>query len=298
MTGFPSNGPWAAIRADLDRPGRRLAAVAIGYVGTTAPHVMPLRAGDVLICDASRPAIRQGLTSASALARYRRKGVEIFSLPGLHAKVVAFPTSAWVGSANASLNSANNLVEASVRVTGEQARKVRRWVESLATGDRSLSTADITGLRRITVAARRSGPQREERVVELPRTLQSLIFVETGEALTRDEVKTVQEDRQNYERIDPERPSRLDYIFLYGPTRIREGHWVIDVRNNHPRRPALVTRVSRRRGASIVWMDRVTTTTRPTIAELRDACPRLEPDFGELKTANASTIRRVLDFYR
>lgn len=67
--------------------GPRCAAIA--HLGQDAPTLLPLRAGDVLIVDASRAAVRAHLTSPAALAYYVDAGVRVLSSPNLHADVIA-----------------------------------------------------------------------------------------------------------------------------------------------------------------------------------------------------------------
>ena len=139
MNEFIGTSPWVAITKDVARKRRGPVVAAISYVGAKASEVLPLRKGDFLICDASQRAIKQGVTSAKTLAAYLRKGVQIFSHEGLHSKVVATENFAWVGSANASGNSRDNLTEASVRIEGPVGRSSFKWALSLATEDAKLS---------------------------------------------------------------------------------------------------------------------------------------------------------------
>ena len=59
--------------ATLRGPGPR--RVAIAYLDHTAPDLLPLRAGDQLIVNAARPAIRAHATSPTALAHFLENGV-------------------------------------------------------------------------------------------------------------------------------------------------------------------------------------------------------------------------------
>ncbi|UTT51075.1 MULTISPECIES: hypothetical protein [Rhodococcus] len=52
--------PWPHITAVLHRPGPR--RVAFVYLDHTAPHLLPLRAGDQLIVNAARAAVRAHVT--------------------------------------------------------------------------------------------------------------------------------------------------------------------------------------------------------------------------------------------
>ena len=73
--------------------------IAISYV--TTDHI-GLRAGDVLITDASEKAIRTNQTDAKLLRELHGNGVTIHSHKGLHSKVLLLGRHAIVGSANMS----------------------------------------------------------------------------------------------------------------------------------------------------------------------------------------------------
>lgn len=90
--------------------------VAVAYIGRDAPSLLPLQKDSILICDFSRSAVERGLTHPDALRAYLDAGVEIHSWVNLHAKVFSFGDVAYVGSCNASANSANVLTEAAVRI--------------------------------------------------------------------------------------------------------------------------------------------------------------------------------------
>jgi phosphatidylserine/phosphatidylglycerophosphate/cardiolipin synthase-like enzyme len=90
--------------------GPILAAVA--YVSDT--DGLSLSKGDLLICDASEKSALAGATRRDALQKFFSKGVRIWSVPYLHAKVVIAGDTAIVGSANWSANSEANLIEASI----------------------------------------------------------------------------------------------------------------------------------------------------------------------------------------
>ena len=87
---------------DLAR-GREASAesrkAAVAYV---TKDLVGLRAGDVLITDASTRAIRSGQTDAPLLKKMHENGVTIYSHEGLHSKVILLGRYAVVGSANMS----------------------------------------------------------------------------------------------------------------------------------------------------------------------------------------------------
>src|SRR5881394_1776589 len=85
--------------------------VAIAYVTSVN---LQLKKGDVLICNASESAIKNGETSAKTLEDYLNKGVEIYTHSTLHCKIFLSNDYLVLGSANLSNNSAERLVESAV----------------------------------------------------------------------------------------------------------------------------------------------------------------------------------------
>lgn len=98
---------WRQVQAHSKAAKRRLAAVA--YVSTDSR--LGFGRNDVLICDASDRAVREGLTSARLLQSLHKKGVEILTRPDLHAKVAVLGRHALIGSCNFSVSSAEVLTE-------------------------------------------------------------------------------------------------------------------------------------------------------------------------------------------
>jgi PLD-like domain len=105
-----SDDLWPSI-AGLSRNHQRLLA-AISYV-TTADY-LDFREGDVLVCDASDPAIKAGMTSAKTLRRFFEQGADIYSAAGLHAKTLVSDDIAVIGSANLSENAGTKTMEAAL----------------------------------------------------------------------------------------------------------------------------------------------------------------------------------------
>lgn len=272
----------------------------MGYVGAGASDVMPLRKGDMLVCDASPAAIKRRLTSTKALRQYDRMGVSVFSLAGLHAKVIATKSFAWVGSTNASDNSRDNLIEASVRVEGARARAVLDWALSQAVDDRALTTDDIRDLARLPLDPLRSGPRKT--VIppprHLPTHLSRLVFFEVATAGVREE-RIAERSRGSAKAAAKASglPSSLGWLYWDEPTKARAGDWVIQISNGHVRRPAQVVRVSREGQARVLWLSYVKAPRTPKVAELRAAFTGLEPDFGELALGRAELVLKVLRLF-
>jgi hypothetical protein len=108
MNELLSDNLWAVIKQLGKKASSRRAAVA--YV--TSEEFVKFTDGDVLVTDASDHAIAMGQTDAQVLAKAFKRGAELYSLPGLHTKVLLLGGSAVIGSANLSDSSATNLVEA------------------------------------------------------------------------------------------------------------------------------------------------------------------------------------------
>ncbi|MGH8920946.1 MAG: phospholipase D family protein, partial [Actinomycetes bacterium] len=128
-TTFHAPSPWPHITRAIRTRGARHAA--IGYLGQDAPDLLPLRAGDVLVVNASRAAVKAHATSPAALAHYLNKGVRVLSCPTLHAKVIVTARRAVIGSANASENS--TLSGDAVVITDDPdiIASVRRFIDGL-----------------------------------------------------------------------------------------------------------------------------------------------------------------------
>ena len=152
--------------------------VAIAYVGADAAKIMPLRRGDVLVCNASDAAIKQGSTSARALETFFKRGVQIFNEPRLHGKVVIFPKRVFVGSANVSTRSRDVLYEAVVETTdpktiGSSLKFVHRLAQRISRIDRN----DIKRLRALPVKKTPAPPPVLRSVLEIPKQVPLLKIV-------------------------------------------------------------------------------------------------------------------------
>jgi hypothetical protein len=112
---FLAEGIWKEITAAVKRR-RGKAFVAVPYFGQAGSRLLPLRKGDMLVVNASEAAVRSGQTYPDGLRRLLNRGVQIYSLDNLHAKVYVLGSVAFIGSANASSRSSEGLEEAVVQV--------------------------------------------------------------------------------------------------------------------------------------------------------------------------------------
>ncbi len=133
MNQLITNGGWKKITAAASSATEPSFA-AVAYFGSKGDKLLPLREGSKLVVDASLGAVTTGITDPKALRRLHNEGVEVFSMPLLHAKAFAFDSVGFVGSSNASANSASRLIEANVAVVDAKTLKgIRNFVRSLST---------------------------------------------------------------------------------------------------------------------------------------------------------------------
>lgn len=110
---------------------KRPCFVAVAYFGKGASKLLPLKPESHLVVDASDAAVKSGQTDPQELRVMLKRGVNVFSYRMLHAKVFAFDQVGFIGSANASANSAANLREAIWAVPNRHLSKIRQFVGQL-----------------------------------------------------------------------------------------------------------------------------------------------------------------------
>jgi hypothetical protein len=299
MNEFVGTSPWTAITKDVARKRREPIVAAISYVGVKASEVLPLRKGDFLICDASERAIKQGITSAKALAAYLRLGVRVFSNEGLHSKVVATESFAWVGSANASGNSRGRLTEASVRIEGPACREAYRWAESLATEDTELSKQDVRLLAKLPVSwqARGGEPGRVSKSVNLPNGLSRLVILELDFGGSAAAEKAAEKQRAEVKKSLSVQSSQLNWFENKRPLPIKEGEWFIPVYGNKVGKPCRLERVKKEKNFDLCWYAQVKTPTRLKMSDLRSLVPGVEEWFNFCAIENRRQIVKLLKHY-
>ena len=130
-TNFITQNIWPQLTKAV-RGSRQRATVAVAYFGAGASRLLPLPRGSRLVVDASDRAVASGQTCPADLGELVKRGVKVFSVPNLHAKVFVLGRTAYIGSTNASKRSALLLVEAAIRTTEPGAvRAARRFVREL-----------------------------------------------------------------------------------------------------------------------------------------------------------------------
>jgi len=107
---------WAALTSAV-KSSKRKSFVAVAYFGKGGAEMLPLQKGSVLLVDASEGAVSAGQTCPQELLKLLANGVEIYSLKNLHAKLYVVGGTLFVGSANVSSNSEENLVEVLIKTS-------------------------------------------------------------------------------------------------------------------------------------------------------------------------------------
>ncbi len=113
-TAFITAGLWPEITRAA-KASRARCSVAVAYFGQGAARLLPLARGSRLVVDASEGAVKSGQTCPADLLAMVKRGVRVFSVPNLHAKVFVLGRVAFIGSANVSRRSAGTLIEAALR---------------------------------------------------------------------------------------------------------------------------------------------------------------------------------------
>lgn len=225
---------WDEIRR-LARKGKpRVAAVA--YVSSDT--FVKYGKGDTLIADASDNAIKSRETSYGVLRAAYRRGAELFSLPGLHAKVMLFGRTAVVGSTNLSLSSAKDLVEAAlITDNSSTVAAVRSLIFQLTRQARRMDSAFLDRIARIKVVrnrGRRAGRRSRKLRISDPEKRTWIIGTqERGEDQFPGEEKVAEAGMRKAERLKANRKSDISDIRWLGSGSFRHlaraGHEVIQI---------------------------------------------------------------------
>lgn len=112
MISFISDNLWTTL-SKLSKRSKRT-KVAVAYLGTGASKQLNLKKGDTLLVAMDLGNVRAGQVNPHEIQKLFDKGVSIFNLPNLHAKVYLFDKTAVVTSANVSSHSADHLLETAI----------------------------------------------------------------------------------------------------------------------------------------------------------------------------------------
>jgi hypothetical protein len=130
-TKFLSKDIWPEITKTV-RNNKKPCFVAVAYFGAGSSSRLPLSMDSRLVVNASEGAVKSGQTCPKDLLKLIQRGVMVYSVPNLHAKVFIVGRMAYIGSNNVSNNSASMLMEAAIRTTDSSVvSSARKFVSDL-----------------------------------------------------------------------------------------------------------------------------------------------------------------------
>lgn len=131
MTKIIARDIWKQLSTTAKK-SRRPAYVAVAFFGQGAARQLPLPEGSRLVVNAGERTVKGGVTCPAELKKLVNKGVRVYSIDNLHAKVFVLGNTAFIGSANVSQLSANGHIEAMVATTEPDAvEDARQFVRDL-----------------------------------------------------------------------------------------------------------------------------------------------------------------------
>lgn len=225
---------WPSLTRAI-RTSKRPCQVAVAYLGQGAAQMLPLPKGSRLVVDASDRTVKLGLTCPAELLKLHKKGVEVFSVMNLHAKVYVAGKNAFIGSANASQHSAGTLIETLLHTTEPQAvKQARQFVEDLCL--QSLGPEQLKALVKIYRPPHLPGGKRGKRIVPKKTVKPELAEVYLAQlkerkTLTKEQEKERQAGLKEARRARQHRASthELDDFSWEGRCDFRPGHEIIQV---------------------------------------------------------------------
>jgi hypothetical protein len=131
MTRIITKSIWKQLTAVVKKT-HRPAHVAVAFFSQGAAKRLPLPKGSRLVVNANEHTVKTGLTCPAELKELVERGVRVYSIDNLHAKVFVLGRTVFIGSANVSQPSAKNLVEAVAATTEpETVGAARQFIRDL-----------------------------------------------------------------------------------------------------------------------------------------------------------------------
>lgn len=294
--------PGLDMRAALKIKGRLPVMCAISYIGANATEYLPLKRGDILVCDAEIFTVKQGSTVPESLKEFHRRGVKIYSRRGLHAKVIAASRTAWIGSANAS-ESSSKKIEASIRTTEPTTvQEVREFITDLTRSPGYKLTLkmidELIALERRKNFVQGTSVEPEK----LPDFLSRLKLAYFEHAKTNDREDALAESTRELaisERSKLGSKTLLEDVYIEGETILRKGDWVVLFNGKKVKSPAYVLSIHHKGKNTVCWL------ARPQVPggnfsqlDLAAYIGKDLPPRAIESVLSAPYANRVLDFFR
>ncbi len=234
-----SKGLWKEIRALVKKGSTKAAAIA--YVSS---EEISFGEGDILVTDASDDQIASGQTVAMILDKALKRGATVYSLAGLHAKVIVLDRVAVIGSGNMSGNSADGrAIEAAIITDVPSAvSSARGLIEDLAGLATPVDRRFIQRISAIEVERKSHGSIHPRKPVQV-KTRDSRTWIVSVAPLDEDRYQDEQDlARKGMEKAETRKKNRhsdVTWIRMTGKsgftTEAREGDSVIQIWTNAKR---------------------------------------------------------------
>ena len=254
--------PWADITETLSK-ARSKTYCAVRYIGINAPKILVLKAGDVLVCDASDATVKSGSTYPESLLEYAKNGVTILSISGLHAKVIVSGSTAWIGSMNAS-DSSTKLNEAAVRL--ENKMTVQAALKFVTDFKKLTPPLGVSDIQRLINLPRRLHP-RKTGVSNLsslefpsePKSLKMLRTVNDDAPRSKIQLSKIRVMRREIrEQSEDTLKGNSNLFNIRDESRFltKRGDWVLEIRGRSVRCPAVIADIRGDGKYRFVWLYR------------------------------------------
>ncbi len=141
---FIAGSVWGRITEHVTTSGPR--RIVVAYLGASAPTLLPLERGDLLIVAATIANARAGAINPEVIKHYIDAGVRVMAHQRLHAKVMRLGAVTIVGSANASATSASLEEAVVISRSLKLARDVDRFIDEIETDSIPIDDALLASL--------------------------------------------------------------------------------------------------------------------------------------------------------
>jgi hypothetical protein len=228
-----TQGVWRRLTAAA-RKTHRPSLVSVAYFGKDAASLLPLRKGSRLVVDASEAAVSSGQTCPADLSKLNGKGVRIYSVANLHAKLFVLGSRVYIGSANASHHSAGTMLEAVLETTDRDTlRAARDYVRSLCLHE--LGPEELARLAKLYKPPRMKGRRKKQCKKNIRKIrpdipmlrIDQLVSVEdypSGSEATKEKA-----DKKAKEKRQHRKSHELDVFHIHGNSPHRVGETVMQV---------------------------------------------------------------------
>lgn len=209
---------WKQAASYAKSAKRRLVAVA--YM--TSDRNLMLMKNDVLICDASDEAIKSNQTSARIIKALIEKGVEVRSLPNLHAKAAVFGRYALIGSSNLSASSEDDLTELALFTDrGQIVAQVTAFIHGLRESAQNIDESFLQRILKIKVNIRKRVLKRKRNSIRLGKRTWLVSCQELAEHRYADEQKLVDSATEKAASLVADTDSTISWIRWTGSSKFR-----------------------------------------------------------------------------